>query len=118
MEHATILVAEDEAIVAGDLCDTVEEAGHIVEGPHADMPSAMLAFQKHRPDLAILDVQLGSTVVYPLAEKLAAENIPIIFHSGRHSCADMQDRFPQATALAKPCPPNELIDSVSAALSH
>ncbi len=38
-----ILIAEDEFITAFDLCDTFEEAGYEVEGPHAGICSAMLA---------------------------------------------------------------------------
>ena len=73
MGQPVILVAEDETIVAWDLCATVEEAGYTVEGPYTDISSAMLAYQKQKPDLAILDVQLGDGVVYPLAEQMMAE---------------------------------------------
>jgi len=111
-----ILVAEDEPIVAYDLCETIEEAGFEVEGPHRDISAAMLSFQKVKPDLAILDVQLGESVVYPLAEVLAEENVPIIFHSGLFTRDDVEQRFPQATTLLKPCPPTEMLQSVAEAL--
>ncbi|MEL7188207.1 MAG: response regulator [Pseudomonadota bacterium] len=111
-----ILVAEDELITGFDLCDTVAEAGFEVEGPHAGISSAMLAFQKEKPDLAILDVQLDDGVVYPLAEKLRAENVPIIFHSGLDVKKEVSQRFPSATTLAKPCPPTTILDAVSDAL--
>jgi hypothetical protein len=45
-----ILVAEDEFITAVDLCDTFEEAGYVIEGPHAGISAALLACQKHKPD--------------------------------------------------------------------
>ena len=118
MEQPTVLVAEDDFIVAYDLCDTVEEAGFAVEGPHCDVSSAMLAAQKHRPDIAILDVHLGNDVVYPLAKQLIAENVPVIFHSGESSPEEVMKRFPQAAMLTKPCPPNRVIDSISAALAN
>ena len=111
-----ILVAEDEMIVAFDLCETVEEAGFQVEGPHSGISGAMLAFQKEKPDLAILDIQLSDGSVYPLAQKLADENVPIIFHSGRHSKAEVAVHFPDATTLAKPCPPADMISAMQQAL--
>lgn len=117
MSQPRILVAEDERFVAFDLCDTVEEAGFLVEGPHRDISSAMLAFQKNKPDLAILDIELDDGVVYPLAKRLAEEDIPIIFHSGQRSCAEVNERFPTCQALAKPCPPAAMISAVSAALA-
>lgn len=111
-----ILVAEDEMIVAFDLCDTVAEAGFEVEGPHAGISSAMLAFQKEKPALAILDISLSDGAVYPLAQKLADENVPIIFHSGRHTPEEVRNHFPQAETLTKPCPPARVLDAVNNAI--
>ena len=118
MDHRTILVAEDERIIGFDLCDTVEEAGYLVEGPHGDISSAMLAFQKHKPDLAILDVNLEDGSVYALAERLIAEDVPVIFHSGQASQEEMHARFPTSVALAKPCPPDRMLETVAEALSN
>lgn len=111
-----ILVAEDEMIVAFDLCDTVEEAGFEVQGPHAGISDAMLAFQVEKPDLAILDIELDDGIVFPLAQKLAEEDVPIIFHSGRYSVDEVEARFPNAKTLQKPCPPAEMIQTVQSAL--
>ncbi|MGB3711291.1 MAG: response regulator [Erythrobacter sp.] len=111
-----ILVAEDEMVVAFDLCDTVEEAGFEVVGPHSGISSAMLAFQKEKPDLAILDIRLDDGMVFPLARKLAAEHVPIIFHSGQYSNEEVHAQFPTATTLEKPCPPADMLEAVSSAL--
>ena len=116
MEQPVILIAEDEHIVGLDLSDTMTEAGYEVEGPYDDLHSAMLAFQKRRPDLAILDIRLHDTVVYPFAEKLIAEDVPVIFHSGHLPLAEVSDRFPDALALAKPCPPGDIITHVQLTL--
>lgn len=111
-----VLVAEDELIIGVDLCDTVEEAGYQVEGPHDRLSSAMLSIQKHRPDVAILDVRLDDGDVFPLAEALLKENVPVIFHSGEVSPEEMRRRFPQALACSKPCPPSQMIEMVREAL--
>ncbi|GMM92736.1 response regulator [Qipengyuania sp. MTN3-11] len=117
MRQPVILVAEDEPLIALDLCDTVETAGFAVEGPFEDISSAMLSFQKQKPDLAILDVQLSDGNVFPLAEQLMAEDVPVIFHSGNYGPSEVTERFPQACTLAKPCPPAHIIDSVQQVLS-
>lgn len=111
-----VLVAEDELIIGVDLCDTVAEAGYDVEGPHDRISSAMLSIQKHRPDVAILDVRLDDGDVFPLAEALLKENVPVIFHSGEVSPEQVRERFPDARALAKPCPPSRMIEMVREAL--
>ena len=115
-QRLRVLVAEDEFIIGCDLCHTVEEAGYIVEGPFEDLSSTMLAFQKNKPDIAILDVQLEDGIVYPLAEQMMAEDIPVIFHSGNYTPDEVAERFPRSHALAKPCPPAAIIDSVQNAL--
>jgi len=109
----TVLVAEDEMVIAFDLCETVAEAGFEVEGPHSGISSAMLACQKEAPALAILDITLDDGSVFPLAHRLAEENVPIIFHSGRHTRAEVEAQFPSATTLLKPCPPADMLKAVN-----
>ena len=117
-QRLRVLVAEDEFIIGCDLCHTVEEAGYIVEGPFEDLSSTMLAFQKNKPDIAILDVQLEDGIVYPLAEQMMAEDIPVIFHSGQLTPEEVSRRFPQAQTLSKPCPPAAVIESVQRAAAY
>ena len=100
------------------MCETVAEAGFSVEGPHAGISSAMLAFQKEKPALAILDISLNDGNVFPLAEKLVEEEVPVIFHSGRHSREEVEAQFPAATTLLKPCPPTEMIQAVNDVLEE
>jgi two-component system, response regulator PdtaR len=108
-----ILVADDEYVSGYDLCDTFEEAGYEVEGPHAGISAAMLACQKEKPDLAILDIELSDGLTYELAQKLIDDNVPVILHSEREDAGAIAARFPQATTLTKPCPPAELLNVVS-----
>lgn len=115
-DHPCVLVAEDELIIGYDLCDTMEEAGFVAEGPHPDLSSAMLAFQKRKPDLAILDVRLSDGDVYPFAEKLMKEDVPVIFHSGELSPKQVRSDYPEAIACSKPCPPARMIELAQQAL--
>ncbi len=112
-----ILVAEDEFISASDLCDTFEEAGYEVEGPHTGISSTMLACQKEKPDLAVLDIELADGLTYELARKLLGDNVPVILHAARAEALEVAARFPGATMLAKPCPPAKLLDTVNRVLS-
>ena len=117
MAQQCVLVAEDEMIIGVDLCDTVEEAGYEVAGPFDTASSAIDALEQRTPDLAILDVRLDDGEVFPLAEKLMAANVPVIFHSGQVTPTEVADRYPHALALAKPCPPNEIIETMREALA-
>lgn len=111
MAH-TILVAEDGYIDGVDITDTCMEAGFEVEGPHAGICSAMLALQKQRPDLAIVDPLLDDGAILEFAQKLHDENVPIIFHAEGDAARDAARRFPEAAKLAKPCPPTHVIDTI------
>jgi thiosulfate/3-mercaptopyruvate sulfurtransferase len=65
-----------------------------------------------KPDIAILDVQLGDGIVYPLAEQMMAEDVAVIFHSGQLTPSEVAQRFPNARSLHKPCPPAAVIDTI------
>ncbi|MCZ8368927.1 MAG: response regulator [Porphyrobacter sp.] len=112
-----ILVAEDEYVTGYDLCDTFEEAGYEVEGPHTGISSAMLACQKEKPDLVLLDVELTDGETFELAQKLMDDNVRVILHSDPEDARALAARFPGATTLAKPCPPAQLLDAVSRVLT-
>jgi DNA-binding NtrC family response regulator len=115
-ERPTVLVVEDEFIIALDLSETVRDLGFKVEGPFADKENAFIAIDQHMPDCAILDVKTADGEVYPLADALADAGVPIIFHSGHVPPTEVTERYPQARACAKPCPPDRLIDMISGAL--
>ncbi|MCK0098193.1 response regulator [Qipengyuania sp. S6317L1] len=111
-----ILIAEDEAILAYDLAETFEAAGFRVEGPHPGVSDAMLAFQKEKPDLAILDVELSDGNVFSFARKLKDEDVPVVFHTGSLSQKEIAARFPEAVVRIKPCPPTSMLNAVEEAL--
>ena len=100
---------EDEFIVALDLADLAGELGYLVEGPFATVADGIRALEAMRPDAAILDVQLADGEVYPVADRLAALGVPIIFHSGHADAATLCARYPEARCAGKPCGTDHLI---------
>jgi hypothetical protein len=52
-------------------------------------------------DLAILDVNLGGAMVYPVADVLLARNIPFVFGSG-YDAAELCSRYPKIKSCQKP----------------
>ncbi len=96
--------------------NTVAKAGYRAVGPYIDLSSAMLAIQKRRPDLAILDIRLQDGNAFHLAGQLIEDGVPVIFHSGHYRARDVLIRFPQALMCEKPCPPDVLIACMQKAL--
>jgi FixJ family two-component response regulator len=99
-----VLIMEDEFIVALDLSDMTQDLGFQVEGPFATLAEGSRAIEDIRPDCAILDVQLADGEVFPLADRLIALGVPIIFHSGHADVAALLARYPAARSASKPCP--------------
>jgi two-component system, response regulator PdtaR len=116
-ERPTVLVVEDEFIIALDLSETVKDLGYELEGPFEGSEDAIEAIAEEMPDLAILDVFTADGEVYPLADKLAEAGVPIIFHSGHVPPEEVRSRYPQAQACSKPCPPDRLIDAMQFAVA-
>ncbi|ANU07360.1 response regulator [Paraurantiacibacter namhicola] len=114
-EQPNVLIVEDEFIVALDLSETVRDLGYKVEGPFANKDHAFIAIDQRMPDIAILDVQTADGEVYPLADALSEAGVPLVFHSGHATPEELRERYPDAIACSKPCPPDQLIGMLARA---
>lgn len=78
-----VLVVEDNAIVAMPLVVHLEDCGAEVIGPASSLGAAFAALEVHEQiDGAVLDVELGSEKVWPLAAVLNERGIPFVFATG------------------------------------
>jgi CheY-like chemotaxis protein len=78
-----ILVVEDDFVVADDFCRALQEDGAEVVGPVPNVTLALALLPGSPPlDAAILDINLGGQMVYPVAEALRRLGIPFAFVSG------------------------------------
>lgn len=78
-----IFVVEDETLVLFNLEDILTDLGCTIVAQAMSVPQAeQLAAQIEAPDAAILDVNLGGTAVFSVAQILAQRNIPILFATG------------------------------------
>jgi DNA-binding response OmpR family regulator len=77
-----ILVVEDEPIVAWELAKSLERHGCEVVGPAYDLMQARELSRERALDGAVLDVNLGREMVFPLADALANEGVPLCFVTG------------------------------------
>lgn len=109
-----ILLVEDELVLALGVADTLGDLGAVVVGPVATVEDA-LALVERVPeiDCAVLDVNLGREVAYPVADSLAARGIPFLFATANLR-AHLPERFAQAPLCAKPFQPAAFRDAVAA----
>jgi len=106
-----VLVVEDEFLVSVALEEDLRDAGATIVGPFSDLQAALSRADRQDFDLALLDINLGGTMVYPLADVLLARQVPFVFLSG-YIGADLPARFATHRRLSKPYDPNRLVDEI------
>ncbi len=85
MGKRSILIVEDEPLIAMMLEDFLETLGHDVVGTCDSVEEAIEKVDAGGFDLAIIDVQLkDGQRVWPLADRLAKDGTPFIIATGGH----------------------------------
>jgi two-component SAPR family response regulator len=97
-----ILIVEDDALVALNLQDFVESLGCNVVGPTGRLGEALAMLDAEEIDGAMLDINLHGEMVYPLAERLAEREIPMLFCSGYAFTSVVPSKFAHYPQVAKP----------------
>lgn len=109
-----LLLVEDEYVFAVCLSDLLEALGVQVLGPVACVSDALqLIEQAPEIDGAILDINLGGEVVYPVADALLRHRVPFVFAS-----AQERDRMPVRFAGIELCTKPTSVHEVRAMLTR
>jgi CheY-like chemotaxis protein len=98
--EVTVLVVEDEPLIA--------MAGYRVIGVANSVEAAHRLTEREKPHLALLDINLGRTNVFELADALAVLGTPIIFVTA-HSRAVLAEAHKHRPLIAKPFLPHILL---------
>ena len=115
----TLLVVEDEYIVAADLAMRLEDAGAAVVGPAGSVEEALDLVQSEGStlDAAVLDVNLAGQRVYPVADALIARGVPFVLTTGYDASA-IDSKYVDIPRCEKPVDPAALARSLAAALAN
>ncbi len=97
-----VAIVEDEMLIGMLLEDILDTLGFEVAGSATTLKEAdaLLTLGK-AVDIAILDVNLGSDPVYPVADRFIAAGVEVIFATGSHRSV-LPDRFADCKLLEKP----------------
>ena len=96
-----VLVIEDEALVAMLIEDMIHDSGDEMVGSACRLSDALVLAQETQADVALLDINLGGALAYPVADVLRQRGVPIVFTSG-YGSAGLIDRFQDCPMLDKP----------------
>lgn len=108
----SILIVEDEPLIAMMLEDFLESLGHNVVGTCESIEDAMSYIDSGGFDVAIVDVHLkNGEYIWPVADRLTDQGIPFVLATGGH-IEPPPARHADAPVLSKPY----TIDAVEPAL--
>ena len=82
LDGLKVLVVEDDALIAASVCFALEELGAEVVGPATSVEEALSRLDSVEVDGAVLDVNLGADLVYPVADRLMEQQVPFVFSTG------------------------------------
>lgn len=111
--RGTVLVVEDDAMLALDLADLLTQAGYEVIDPAENNEVAKRALQRQRPAFALLDYNLGSETSIPTALELVQREIPFLYVTGRAEAILTNPLAPVARVLSKPYRAEDLLQAIS-----
>jgi DNA-binding response OmpR family regulator len=117
LRGARILVLEDEMMAASMLEIVLGECGCIVVGPAASVAEGLALAMEHAIDAAILDVNLGGELVFPVADVLAARRVPFIFVTGYGVNGINCARYAKIPIVQKPYDDEALVAMIANALA-
>ena len=112
-EHAqTVMVVEDEPIVAQDMIFMLQDAGYNTVGPFRSIKSALEGLSSNRPDFVLLDVNLTDGQVFPVADALYENGTPFAFCSAHFVKGECEQAYPGIDVIAKPFVASEVLGVV------
>jgi CheY-like chemotaxis protein len=111
----SVLVVEDESMVFFLIEDLLKELGCTTISRAADVAGALSLLREHRPDAAILDVNLAGELAYPVADRLDELGVPIVFSTG-YEQAGVPEIWRSRPTISKPCTPDDLKSALATAL--
>ena len=106
-----VLVVEDEFFLASEIENALTRAGSDVIGPIPDALSAMNLVLADGFDLAVLDINLGGDLVFPIADALVEQGVPFLFASA-YPGSDIPAPHKERPVIAHPNHASELISGL------
>lgn len=115
-EGLRVFLVEDEALIAMDLEMILQDLGCVIVGAAMRFDQAEeMVDGAIEADVAVLDVNLGGREVFPLAERLSASGVAIIFATG-YDGGRIAGPWRGAPVLQKPFTAEDVARSLMSAL--
>jgi CheY-like chemotaxis protein len=107
----SVLVVEDEFMIAMDSAMYLEAMGATVVGPVSSVPQALAILREQRIDAAVLDIDLQGTKAFIVANALMERRIGFVFASGYDDIV-IPERFSGIIRCGKPAKAADVADAL------
>ncbi|MGO9357746.1 MAG: response regulator [Xanthobacteraceae bacterium] len=111
----SVFLVEDETMIRMLVADMLADLGYDIAAEAGDVEQAMKFARSAKFDLAILDVNVNGKLISPVADVVAARNLPFVFATG-YGAEGLPEQYRQHTALQKPFRLEALQQAIEAAL--
>lgn len=112
LDGLSVLVLEDEHLLADDARRELARAGAEVIGPFGAVSEALTAIERQKPDCALLDLNLGEGADFAAARRIRARGVRIVFLSGYDS-AVVPDDLRKERFVQKPAQMRAVVEVVA-----
>lgn len=112
LSNLTVLIVEDEPLIAMSLEDALLDQGVTCIGPAGSVSAALEMIEAGGFDIALLDVNLRGERVDAVADRLAAAGIPFIFTTG-HGAEGLPDAHRERPVIGKPFRDLDITDALA-----
>ncbi|HTZ70499.1 MAG TPA: response regulator [Acetobacteraceae bacterium] len=109
----SILLVEDEIMIAAMVEDMLLDFGCAIAGIARDLPRAVMLARTASIDAALLDANLGGVSSGPVADILAARRVPFLFETG-YGAHGIEPAHRTRPILAKPFTEEALVAALLA----
>jgi CheY-like chemotaxis protein len=122
MTRASLLIVEDDAIVAQDLKNRLTEMGYVIVAVSSTGEEAIEKARHHRPDVVLMDIRLGGEMdgITAAGQIGASYRLPVIYltaFSDDETLARARETHPAGYVL-KPFDPRNLYVAIEMALCN
>lgn len=112
LSNLTVLIVEDEPLIAMSLEDALIDRGVTCLGPAGSVSAALDMIEVGGFDIALLDVNLRGERVDAVADRLAGAGIPFIFTTG-HGAEGLPDAHRTRPVIGKPFRDIDIADALA-----
>jgi two-component sensor histidine kinase/CheY-like chemotaxis protein len=117
LRSSSVLLVEDEPLVAMEISSCLSDVGCEVVGPAGSVAGAVALIEAQRIDAALVDANLAGDRVDRLAELLAKRGIPFMFVTG-YGREGLPTAFRETPIIGKPFTREQLLAGVARLLGR